>query len=168
MTRLAQHNFADNLLKLLKETFEAGGNFYLDSGAGLFPTLDTITAELASREPFPGAPSIASHCAHLEYYVRANHGSIVGQEQQVDWPSSWRVQSVGPDEWEALKQRLRSGYDDLRASLLSLPAWGDDAVCDSMAIVAHSAYHLSAIRQMQRLAGAKASAQSSAGDVQPN
>jgi hypothetical protein len=168
MTRLAQHDFADNLLKLLKETFEGGGNFYLERGAGLFPTLDTITAEIASREPFPGAPSIAAHCAHLDYYVRVNHSSIVGREQQVDWPSSWRVQSVGAGEWEALKQSLRSGYDDLRASLLSLPAWGDDAVCDSMAIVAHSAYHLSAIRQMRRLTGAKSNEQSSARDVQPN
>jgi hypothetical protein len=82
LTPLAQHDFADNLLKLLKETFEAGGDFYLESGAGLFPTLDTITAEIASREPFPGAPSIAAHCAHLDYYVRVNHSSIVGREQR--------------------------------------------------------------------------------------
>jgi hypothetical protein len=168
MTRLAQSAFADNLLKLLKETFEAGGDFYLESGAGLFPTLDTITADIASREPFPGAPSIAAHCAHLDYYVRVNHSSIVGREQQVDWPSSWRVQSVGAGEWEALKQSLRSGYLDLRALFLSLPAWGDDAVCDSIAIVAHSAYHVSAIRHMRRLAGAKANAQSSSRDCQPN
>jgi hypothetical protein len=57
-------------------------DFYLESGAGLFPTLDTITAEIASREPFPGAPSIAAHCAHLDYYVRVNHSSIVGREQR--------------------------------------------------------------------------------------
>jgi hypothetical protein len=56
-------DFAQQLSKLLKETFEAGGRFYLEDGAGLFPTLDTISHDVASRAPFPGAPSIAAHCA---------------------------------------------------------------------------------------------------------
>jgi hypothetical protein len=155
MTRHAQQDFSRNLLKLLKETFEDGGRIYLDNGAALFRTLDTITHEVASRAPFPGARSIAAHCAHLDYYVRVNHNSIVGREQEVDWPSSWQVHSVGVDEWEVLKGRLRSGYDELRTSLSSLPAWGDESLCDSMAIVAHTAYHLSAIRQIQRLLDAE-------------
>jgi hypothetical protein len=144
-------DFAQQLSKLLKETFEAGGRFYLEDGAGLFPTLDSISHDVASRTPFPGAPSIAAHCAHLDCYVRANHDSIVGREQKVDWSSSWRAHTVGAHEWEDLKRRLRSGYDELTTSLSSLTAWRDDAVCDSMAIVAHTAYHLGAIRQLRRL-----------------
>ena len=98
----------------------------------------------------------------LDYYVRVNHSSILGREQQVDWPSSWRVQSLGVGEWESLKGSLRSGYDSLRTSLSSLAAWGDDSVCDSIAIVAHTAYHLAAIRQIQRLLDAGSNQQSSA------
>jgi hypothetical protein len=150
MTRHVQQDFTHDLLLLLKETFEEGGSFYLVKGAGLFQTLDAITAEVASREPVPGAPSIAAHCAHLDYYLRANHNSIVGREQKLDWPSSWQVRRVGVGEWEALKAGLRSGYDDLRKSLNALTTWGDDSVCDAIAIVAHTAYHLSAIRQIQR------------------
>jgi hypothetical protein len=150
MAHIAQHDFTKNLFMLLKETFEEGGSVYLDKGGGLFQTLDAITAEAASREPSPGAPSIAAHCAHLDYYVRVVHNIIAGREQEVDWPSSWRIHSVGASEWEVLKGSLRSGYDDLRKSLESLPAWGDDSVCDSMAIVAHTAYHLGAIRQIRR------------------
>jgi hypothetical protein len=168
MTRLAQQDFTHNLFKLLKETFEEGGSVFLDKGAGLFQTLDTITPEVASCEPLPGAPSIAAHCAHLGYYVRVLHNFLVRREQEVNWPSSWRVHSVGIGEWEVLKGSLRSGYDDLRTSLNSLPAWGDDSVCDSMAIVAHTAYHLGAIRQIRRLLDAESNQRSSARDAQPN
>jgi hypothetical protein len=66
-------DFAQQLAKLLKETFEAGGRFYLEDGAGLFPALDAITPEVASKTPFPWAPSIAAHCAHFDDYVRVRH-----------------------------------------------------------------------------------------------
>lgn len=155
MTSLTPQDFTHSLFKLLKETFEEGGSFFLQKGTGLLQTLDAITPEVASREPLPGAPSIAAHCAHLDYYVRVNLNSIVGREQEVDWPSSWRVHSVGVGEWQALKKRLRSGYDDLLTSLSSLPAWEEESLSDSMAIVAHTAYHLGAIRQIQRLLDAE-------------
>ena len=89
---------------------------------------------------------------HETYYVRVVHNFIVGQAQQVDWPSSWRVQHVGPDEWEAHKRELRSGYDRLKPALESVQAWGEGPLIDSMAIVAHTAYHLGALRQVVRAA----------------
>ena len=134
-------------------TFEEGGNFYLQTGTALFQTLDAITSDVASRAPLPAAPSIAAHCAHLAYYIHVNHAAIVGREQHVDWPSSWRVQSIGLGEWDVLKKRLRSEYGELMTTLNSQP-WEEDSVCDSIAIVAHTAYHLGAIRQIQRLLGA--------------
>lgn len=162
MPNPARPDFTHGLFKLLRETFEEGGHFYLQKGTALLETLDAITPEVASREPWPGAPSIAAHCAHLDYYVRVNHASIIGREQDVDWPSSWRVRSVGVAEWEVLKRSLLRGYDDLMTSLRTLP-WKEDSVCDSVAIVAHTAYHLGAVRQIQRLLEAK-----SGRDAQPN
>jgi hypothetical protein len=154
MTQIAQHDFTDNLFKLLTETFEGppaeGGSAYLDKGAALFQTLDTITAEAASRPPGPGAPTIAAHCNHLGYYVRVLHNYIVGREQVVDWQSSWQVHQVEPEEWETLKAELRSGYSALKELLESLSVWDDEPVGDSMAIVVHTAYHLGAIRQALR------------------
>jgi hypothetical protein len=162
LTTLARLDFTQGLFKLLNETFEEGGNFYLEKGTALLETLDAITPEVASRQPWPGAPTIAAHCAHLDYYVRVNHAAIVGQEPETDWPSSWRVDSVGVVEWDALKTSLRSGYGDLMRSLSTL-SWGEGSVCDSVAIVAHTAYHLGAIRQIRRLLAAE-----SARDAQPN
>jgi hypothetical protein len=152
MTHIAHRDFTETLCKLLKETFEEGGSIYLDKGAGLLQTLEAITPEAASRAPVPGAPTVAAHCAHISYYVRVVYNFIVGQAQQVDWPSSWRVQHVGPDEWEALKCELRSGYDRLKPALESVQAWGEGPLIDSMAIVAHTAYHLGALRQVVRAA----------------
>src|SRR5258706_5096644 len=142
MTPIAHQDFSSNLLTLLKETFEGGGSIYLDKGAGLFQTLEAITAEVASLAPVPGAPTVAAHCIHVSYYVRVVRNLIVGEEQEVDWPSSWRVQHVGQGEWEAIKSELHSGYETLKQALESVQTWSDDTLLDSMAIAAHTAYHL--------------------------
>jgi len=65
-------------------------------GAGLFQTLDALTAEAASHAPCAGAPTIAAHCAHLAYYVRVNHNYAMGREQRVDCvPSAgWRIAKI--------------------------------------------------------------------------
>ena len=147
MADTTQHVFAKNLLLLLKETFEGpGGSIYLDEGAGLFQTLQALTAAAASQVPCAGGHTIAAHCAHLAYYVRLNHNSAMGREQQGDWASSWRPQQVGDREWEELKRSVRREYSALIETLESLHTWGEQQVGDTMAIVAHTAYHLGAIR----------------------
>jgi hypothetical protein len=147
MADIAQRDFTKNLFALLKETFEGpGGSTYLDKGAGLFQTLDALTAKGASHVPYVGAQTIAAHCAHLAYYVRVNHDGMMGREQRLDWAASWRPQQVGDREWEDLKGRVRREYDALIETLERLESWSDQQVGDSMAIVVHTAYHLGAIR----------------------
>src|SRR5262249_46018347 len=85
-------------------------------------------------------------CAHLAYYVRVNHNYAMGREQRVDWPSSWRLQQVGDPEWEELKSSIRREYDALIETLESLETWGDQELGEILPIVAHTAYHLGAIR----------------------
>jgi hypothetical protein len=150
MADTTQHEFRKNLLALLKETFEGptpdSGSSYLEMGAGLFQTLDALTAEAASHAPCAGAPTIAAHCAHLGYYVRVNHNYAMGREQHVDWPSSWQLQQVGDPEWEELKGSIRREYDALIETLESLEPWGAQELGEILPIVAHTAYHLGAIR----------------------
>jgi hypothetical protein len=150
MTDTIQLDLKKNLLALLKETFEGptpdSGSSYLEMGAGLFQTLDALTAEAASHAPCVGAPTIAAHCAHLAYYVRVNHNYAMGREQHVDWPSSWRLQQVGDPEWEELKGSIRREYDALIETLESLETRGDQELGEILPIVAHTAYHLGAIR----------------------
>jgi len=149
MANIAQPDFKNRLLALLKETFEGPSgseSAYLAEGTGLLQTLDSLNAEAASRAPSGGGPTIAAHCAHLTYYARANHNYAVGRDQQVDWASSWELQQVGDREWEELKDRARFEYRALMETLERLEGWTEEAVGDSMAIVAHTAYHLGAIR----------------------
>lgn len=151
-----QDDFTLNLFKLLRETFEGppaeGGSAYLDKGAGLFQTLEGVSAETASRSPWPGAATIAAHCYHARYYVDVLHNFLAGRDQTVDWNESWRVTQLDTAEWDSLKGDLRRAYDSLVEMLQSVEEWSDDPVGDSMAIVVHTAYHLGAIRQLLKAA----------------
>ena len=70
----------------------------------------------------------------------------MGREQHVDWPSSWQPQHVGDREWEELKGSIRREYDALIETLERLEPWGDQELGEILPIVAHTAYHLGAIR----------------------
>lgn len=153
MTTIAREDFTNSLFLLLKETFEGPpdtGSAYLDKGAGLFQTLDGLTAEAASRSAVPGAPSIAAHCEHARFYVVALHEYMRGAKGKIDWARSWLVRTVTAEEWEALKEDLHRVYAALIEYLRSVEKWGDEEVGDAMAIIVHTAYHLGAIRQLAK------------------
>jgi hypothetical protein len=155
MGTIAQEDYTGSLFTLLKETFEGPpprrASVYLDEGAGLFQTIDKLTAEEASRVAVPGAPTIAGHCAHARFYVDVLHQYLQGPLEKVDWKESWLVQAVNASEWEALKKELLQSYETVMKTLKSLESWGDKPVGGGMAIITHTAYHLGAIRQLTRL-----------------
>lgn len=136
-----------NLLELLEETFETPRGLYLDRPkGGLLTTLKTISAEIASREV--GAQrSIAAHVEHLRVYVAALQGYMNGATGQTDWEASWATHSVTGLEWNALQEALKRDYLALKSDLEQIPD-GDLRLAEGMAILAHSAYHFGAIRQL--------------------
>jgi hypothetical protein len=155
MGTIAEEDFTANLFTLLKETFEGPpprtASAYLDQGGGLFQTVENISAEEASRAVREGGPTIAAHCAHAKFYVSVLRKYVQGSSESVDWGQSWLVQTVGPAEWEALKEELRDAYRVVTEELRSLDGWGERSVGGAMAIVAHTAYHLGAVRQLMRM-----------------
>ena len=155
MTTVAHEHFISSFFILLKETFEGPppdtGSAYLDKNAGLFQTLDALTAEAASTVVRPGAPTVAAHCEHVRFYVLALHDFIRGATAKIDWSQSWLVRTVTPAEWDDLKASLRRAYEDLSAHLRSLEHWGDEEIGDGLAVIVHTAYHLGAIRQLARM-----------------
>ncbi len=157
MKTIAQEDFTNSFYQLLKETFEGPppdtGSAYLDKGAGLFQTLDRLTAEAASNAVRPGAPTIAAHCEHVRFYVMAFHDFMRGATDKIDWKQSWLVQTVTPAEWDALRAELRRAYATINEHLRTVESWGDEEVGDGMAIIVHTAYHLGAIRQLIPPAG---------------
>lgn len=154
MKTIDEQLFTKNLFSLLRETFEGPKpgkpSAYLDQNCGLFQTIDGLSAEEASRSVTPGGATIAGHCEHLRFYVGVLLGYMKGPLDNVDWKESWLVSSVTPEEWDALKGELRRSYESLTGSLRAIETWGDEPVGGGMAILAHTAYHLGAIRQILR------------------
>src|SRR5262249_32410875 len=121
---------------------------YLDKGCGLFHTLEGVNAEAASTQSRPGGSTIAAHAEHLRFYVHVHHKLLQGSTDAIDWDESWRIKTVNSTEWNSLRQELRRTYTNLVDYLRSVDVWGEDEAGLAMSIIAHSAYHLGAIRQL--------------------
>jgi hypothetical protein len=157
MGTIAEEDFTGNLFLFLKETFEGPppktSSVYLDQGGGLFQTVEQASAGDASRALRPGAPTIAAHCAHVKFYLDVLHRYMQGPIEPADWKQSWLVQTVNPEEWESLKRELREAYATTSEALRSVESWGERPIGSAMGIVAHTAYHLGAVRQLMRMLG---------------
>jgi hypothetical protein len=66
----------------------------------------------------------------------------------VDFKQSWNIKTVSEDEWESLRENLAKVYRKLEETFRRNDEWTLDNITVAMGIVAHSAYHLGAIRQM--------------------
>jgi len=141
--------FTGELFPMLEETFERVHGIYLDKGTSLFETLDTITAEQASRPVSASCASIAGQVEHLRFYIQILQDYMRQKEVgKVDWAASWYLKTVTLEEWDALRQRLRADYQALTALIKGFESWqGENELGGALAIVVHTAYHLGEIRQ---------------------
>jgi hypothetical protein len=150
MTRqIALEQFTNNLFALLDETFEHVQGIYLDRGTSLFETLDTITAEEASRPVSARCASIAAQVEHMRFYLQVLQDYMEQKAVgQVDWQASWRLTAVTPAEWDTRKQQLKTTYQSVMTLMKGLETWdGENEIGGALAIVVHTAYHLGEIRQ---------------------
>ena len=141
--------FKAGLFMLFTETFDEVRGIFLDRGTSLFETLDTVSAEEASRPVSASCASIAAQANHVTYYLDVIDRYARGERPtDVDWPGSWQVGPVDEAGWAALKDRLRASQRKVRATLESRDAFDDaDAMGGAMSFVVHTAYHLGEIRQ---------------------
>lgn len=148
-TQIALAAYREALLATLTEAFESVHGIFLDRGTSLFETLETVSAEQASRPVSANCACIAAQVEHVRYYLEVLEGFIRGEiPENVDWQGSWGVKHVTDVEWEALKGRLRDQYQQIRTLAESDETWDlDKAVQGSLGLVAHTAYHLGEIRQ---------------------
>ena len=138
------------LTAVLSEAFDGppgNSSYFTDSrrNTGLFGTLGPLTAAQAST-PFAGS-TIVAHVHHLVFSLEASSAWIRGDRSSRDWGSSWRVTQVDDADWIKLREDLRRGYAELRTAFDEHAADSVDAVGGAVAVVAHVAYHLGAIRQ---------------------
>jgi hypothetical protein len=150
-------DLAATLTTLLRELIEgppANEAYMLNAGdAGLLRSLDTLSADQASAGVGGGA-SIAAHVDHLRYGLSLMNRWSEGENPfaQADWSASWKKASVSEPEWQELKIALRG---EANRWLNALRAPRDVTHVELNGIVgsiAHLAYHLGAIRQINRAA----------------
>jgi hypothetical protein len=151
MNSIQFEDFANNIAILLEETFENPQGYYLDrSSGGLFGTLEHVGADGASKVIKPKMSTVAAHVYHTNFYLNeVVVRSLRGQEvPKLDWQKSWDVKMVNELEWQDLKRQLRQTYETMMQLLKARASWEDQSIADAMVGLAHSSYHLGAIRQM--------------------
>lgn len=147
---IEREHFTREFFDILDEVFERHHGIFLDKGTSLLETLDTVTAEEASRAPGENRASLAAQVAHVTFYLEVLERSLVSrQAESVDWREIWRtVRDVTPEQWDSLRRELRSTYGRVHGTLRGLDRWDDpDAIGHALAILVHSACHLGSIRQ---------------------
>lgn len=139
------------LLDFIDETFSQVHGMYLDKGTTLYETLESVTAEEASRAASSKTATIAAQVEHVRFYLDVLNEIITtgNYEKKYNWREIWETVSVvTPEQWEDLKRRLHESHERVMATIDSFENWdGPYDIGGAISIVAHTAYHLGGIRQ---------------------
>jgi hypothetical protein len=131
-----------------------GYSYMLNGGdVGLLRSLDRLSAEAASARPTGGA-SIAGHVEHVRYGLSLMNRWSTGENpfKDADWAAAWNTTTVSDSEWKTLRESL-AAESTRWLQVLRSPRSTSVAEFKGMAgSIAHLAYHLGAIRQIDRAA----------------
>ena len=146
--------FVESVAYLLRETFagspDGQPSAYLDRGIGILNTLDGLSAGEASQEIV--GMTIAAQTEHAKFYLDRLCEFINGRTERVNWDDSWLIETVNESEWSALRAAVRNSYEGTLKCLLEVEEWNDRKMGMAIGLVAHTAYHLGAIRQIAKSA----------------
>ena len=119
---------------------------------GLLASLGWLSAADASARPSSGTASTAAHADHLRYDLSLLNRWRRGEQpyEDADWTTSWQENTVTDAEWDSLRDRLRAESEAFQDAVGGLLEAGGAKATGALAGVAHLAYHLGAIRQIDR------------------
>ena len=149
-------HLGDALSLLFSELVDgpSGACYMLNMGdVGLLRSLDALPATSASVIPPAGGASIAAHVDHVAYGLHLMNRWVSGDEDpwsDADWTASWKRTSVTDEEWTALRERLRAEAHRWRDAISHARDLEGVELNGAIASIAHLAYHLGAIRQIDR------------------
>jgi hypothetical protein len=149
---LKTEDFTKWLTLMLAETFgvsQAPFGFVLDAPhAGLFGTIDTLSAPLVSYSPVPGQPTIAAHCNHMLSALRLFEAYERKQTPEPDWPATWSMHVVDEVDWNTLRRELQEAYHSVVTGLEDHDRWPEPRVAAALILLTHCAYHVGQIKQL--------------------
>ena len=143
---------ASLLTELVDGTAPTGGYMLNKGDVGLLRALDTLSAEEASRM-VNGGSSIAAHVDHCTYYFTLMNRWATGEPNPwkgADWAASWRKPAVNQNEWAKSRKDFASQTRKWVDVIKEPRDVKDTELTGMIASVVHLAYHLGAIRQMDR------------------
>jgi len=145
------------LVRLFSELVDGaparGDAFMLNSGdPGLLRGLDTLSAAEASQSADGGA-TIAAHSQHVRYGLSLmNRWAADGGNPfaNAKWDEAWRISTVDAAMWDEIRSGLRAEARDWLEALNAPRELGPVELTGMIASIAHLAYHLGAIRQINK------------------
>jgi len=129
------------------------GAFILNSGdVGLLRSLDKLSASDASRSANDGA-TIAAHTQHVRYGLSLmNRWANEGGNPFADatWDEAWTIGGVDAVQWEEIRNGLREETHRWLDALGAPREVSSVELSGMIGSIAHLAYHLGAIRQIDK------------------
>ena len=139
--------------ELVDGAIDPNGAFILNSrDVGLLRSLDTLSAADASRSVNDGA-TIAAHAQHVRYGLSLmNRWATEGGNPFADatWDEAWKTVDVDATEWERIRNGLREEAHRWLQALGSPRDVTGVELSGMVGSIAHLAYHLGAIRQINK------------------
>ena len=141
------------IVTLLTELLDGppGREAYMLNGGdpGLFGSLDKLSSAEASAVG-PNGSSVAAHVDHLRYGFHLMNRWSAGENPfaTADWGASWRLAAVTDVEWQELRRGFRDEASRWRSAIAVPREVNAVELAGIIGSVAHTAYHLGAIRQI--------------------
>jgi hypothetical protein len=129
------------------------GGFVLNkTDIGLLGSLEKISAADASRSVHDGA-TIAAHAQHLRYGLSlmnewVEHGG--NPFANAKWDEAWKITAVDACAWQEIRHGLRDETQRWKSVLKTPREVSDIEFTGLVSSIAHLAYHLGAIRQINK------------------
>jgi hypothetical protein len=146
-----------SLSSLLKELIDGTASdsaWVLNQGdRGLLAALDALSAAAASASA-DGRASIACHVDHLRYGLELLNRWTEDHDPfaTADYSTSWRRGPVSVEEWRLLRMALAREAHAWVEDVAQPRVWTQTTMTGALASAVHLAYHLGAIRQIDRSA----------------
>jgi len=129
------------------------GGYVLNTGdIGILRSLDKISADDASRAVNGGA-TIAAHTQHLRYGLSLmNEWASQGGNPfaNAKWDEAWKMSAVNDAQWQDIRDGLRNEAAAWRQVLNTPRDMSSVEFTGLVGSIAHLAYHLGAIRQINK------------------
>ena len=129
------------------------GGFILNTGdIGLLKSLEKLSAADASRSVNDGA-TIAAHAQHVRYGLSLMNQWVTeggNPFANAKWDEAWKISSVDAAAWDDIRKGLRDETQRWIKVLSEPREVLDIEFTGLVASIAHLAYHLGAIRQIDK------------------